>query len=498
MTNLEQIIIMLNNFSIGIVVPVFNLILLDKGSNLQTLPLLLTIYSLTVLSLELPSGICADLYGRKRVFLLSCGFKLIFYFLLLSATNIVWLIFTIIFDGIGRAFSSGSLDALLIDQALVRHGQSSLTKVTSRMAVLEGSSMAVGGLVGGFVSKVTGTYQANISLSAVLTILLLVLCSIFIREQLAPAPKQHTTLIKHIQHGKDLIFSTPQFALLLMGVFFVGFLLSTIETYWQPYFTQISSGQNSTWMLGLITFLGFLAVAVGNISVQKLLGKYDNWWSIWSIYHIMRITFAVCMIVFAFQKKTIGFVAWYTCIYFCLGTSNVTEATLLNQMTPNRMRASVLSLHSLLAQIGLMAASVFSSLMIMKLQFRGVWLVAGGILGGYAIMVALITSKKQSILITPQATSNKTGDTILPITSDFLKIEFLKRLRKVNIDAFIYVKNYANKFEIWVIFKKETPLEVDLQVSQIFCQLEKEYNNIDMSLFMASEKELDGHDITSF
>lgn len=92
----------------------------------------------------------------------------------------------------------------------------------------------------------------------------------------------------------------------------------------------------------------------------------------------------------------------------------------------------------------------------------------------------------------------KTGDTTLPITADFLKNEFFKQLRKVNIDAFIYVKNHANKFEIWVIFEKETPLEVDLQVTQIFCQLEKEYDNIDMSLFMASEKELDGHDITSF
>jgi len=106
MTKMQQIIIAINSFSMGILIPVFNLALLERGSSLQTLPLLLAIYSTTVLCLELPSGICADIYGRKSVFLLSCGFQLISFSILIAANNMLWLIFALIFYGLGRAFSS--------------------------------------------------------------------------------------------------------------------------------------------------------------------------------------------------------------------------------------------------------------------------------------------------------------------------------------------------------------------------------------------------------
>lgn len=118
MTKVQQIIIAINSFSMGIVIPVFNLVLLEKGSNLQTLPLILGIYSTTVLCFELPSGIYADIYGRKTVFLLSCGFLFLSFSILIAADNIVWLIFAITFLGLGRAFSSGSLFVL---QNLIHH-----------------------------------------------------------------------------------------------------------------------------------------------------------------------------------------------------------------------------------------------------------------------------------------------------------------------------------------------------------------------------------------
>ncbi len=71
MSKTKQLIIFINYASLGIILPVLNLILLKKGADLKTLPLLIACYSATVLCFELPSGICADLYGRKTVFLIS-------------------------------------------------------------------------------------------------------------------------------------------------------------------------------------------------------------------------------------------------------------------------------------------------------------------------------------------------------------------------------------------------------------------------------------------
>lgn len=393
MTKMQQAIITINSFSMGILLPVFNLVLLEKGSNLQTLPLLLAIYSTTVLCLELPSGICADIYGRKAVYLLSCGFLFISSCLMFAANNMVWLIFTITFFGLGRAFSSGSLDALFIDYALALHGEDCLAKVTSRIAVLDGAGLAVGCIVGGFISNLAGNYLVNIILRAVLTVMLFIMCLVFIKEQPIHAREKHTSLIDHIRKGKQVLFSTPKFGFIFMGIFFTGFLLCAIETYWQPAFMQLPTMQNSTWVLGFIAFLGFLAVAFGNIIVQKLLDKYSRSW--WNVYNICRIIFAICILVFAFQKKNTGFVLWYAGVYLLLGASNVAESTLINKLTPNNMRASVLSLSSLTAQIGALCASVFSSIMILRLEFSGIWIIAGGLLGGYAIIMTAITNKNR-------------------------------------------------------------------------------------------------------
>lgn len=102
---------------------------------------------------------------------------------------------------------------------------------------------------------------------------------------------------------------------------------------------------------------------------------------------------AACIVIFAFQKSGIGFVVWYTGIYLLLGAGNVAESALINKLAPNHMRASVLSLSSLILQIGALCASVFSSIMILRLQFSGIWIIAGGLLGGYAVIVTIVSNK---------------------------------------------------------------------------------------------------------
>lgn len=400
MTKVQQIIIAINSFSMGIVIPVFNLVLLEKGSNLQTLPLLLAIYSTTVLCLELPSGIYADIHGRKAVFLLACVFQFISFSLMIASNNVAWLVLAITFFGLGRAFSSGSLDALFIDQAIDLHGEDCLAKVTARLAVLDGIGLAVGSIAGGIIPSVTSTYLTNIILRAAFTVVLFILCSVFVKEKPIHNTNQHVPLIKHIRQGKQVIFSAPEFSFLFMGVFFVGFLLCTIETYWQSAFMQIPAAKNNAWMLGFITFLGFSAAAFGNIIAQKLLDKCRNRW--WNVYNVCRIIFAACILVFAIQKNESGFVLWYTGVYLLLGAGNVAESALINKLTPNHMRASVLSLNSLVAQVGALCASVFSSIMILRLKFSGVWIIAGGLLGGYAIIVTVVANKSS------QESMNKT------------------------------------------------------------------------------------------
>lgn len=397
MTKIQQIIYAANSFSTGVLLPVLTLVLLERGADLQTLPLLLAIYSLTVLCMELPSGIFADMHGRKTAFLMSCGFLLISFTLFLVADNIIWLIAAIIFLGLGRAFSSGSLDALLIDHTLGIQGENCLPKATSRLAVLEGGGLATGGIVGGFITGLFGTYTSIIILRIALTIAVFILCVIFIKDQPSHNQDQQsqlTSMIGIVKQGRQVILSKPELFYILIGVFFIGFSLFSIETYWQSAFINKVPMKNSTWLLGIITSAGYFATILGNTFVQKLLNRFKKSW--WTIYNSCRFLMAASLLLFALQKTTPRFIAGYIAVYLFLGASNVAESALINKYTPGNMRASMLSLNSLTAQTGGLCVSLFSSITVMRLQSSGIWLVAGLLLSGYSIFLFVTTSIRKT------------------------------------------------------------------------------------------------------
>ncbi len=395
----QQILYALNSYSVGILLPVLTLLLLAKGANLETLPLLLAVYALTVLLMEVPSGMCADMIGRKKVFLISSAFLLGSFVLLLFSDTIILLIAAIILFGLGRAFSSGSLDALFIEQAVDLHGEAYLTQVTGRLAILESAGLALGSISGGLLFFLTGSYNSNLVLRLMLTVVIVTLCIIVVKENRKTGipdergceEKERVVSLKEILiQSRTAITKTPKLCRLFIGIFFTGFLLFTMETYWQPAFMDMNIVGKQTWILGFITFLGFLSVIIGSRIAQKKLGKIEKKW--WRIYNGSRFVLSFVVIFFAFQRNVGGFLAGYSFLYLFLGVSNVAENSLINQYTPNSIRASILSVASLISQIGGLCASLFSSLMIVRLNFSGIWMTAGVALGVYALYLAATTS----------------------------------------------------------------------------------------------------------
>ncbi|MFA9463171.1 MAG: MFS transporter [Velocimicrobium sp.] len=393
MTKIAQIIIITGSFSMGLLLPITNLILLDKGATLQTLPLLLAIYSFTVLVFELPSGMLADFLGRKTIYFISCILKLIALALLLVVSNPNWFILIMFLNGLNRSFSSGSMDALFIDQAITASGTGILSKVISRMSILEGIGLASGGIAGGFLASLSSSYDTVILSCLFLNILLILLSLFGVKEAKLPRSHQkNSSFFSKIRIELNRFSFSPNIHILLISTFLTGFFLSTIETYWQPAFQAIQkNNSNHIWMFGILSFLGFIAITFGNFTIGKIMFHIKDKW--WTFFYFSRTLFGFFIIAFALQKSGVGFILFYTMIYFSFGICNVIENTLLNEMIPNHLRSSFLSFYSLILQIGSLFASLFSSLLIRQIHMNGLWLVSGSLVAGYAIY---ITFKKAS------------------------------------------------------------------------------------------------------
>ena len=143
----------------GMIVPLMSLIYLKHGASIDNLAIFIAIYSLTVIVLEVPSGMLADIMGRKRIFILSHVFLIMYYMTILFSNSALPLVFANLFHGVGRAFGSGSLEALLIDKAIEKQGEDNIKRINSQILVLNSIALALGAILGGIFGTVGTGYR---------------------------------------------------------------------------------------------------------------------------------------------------------------------------------------------------------------------------------------------------------------------------------------------------------------------------------------------------
>lgn len=383
----------LNAYISGLIVPVLSLLLLEKGATLSSISVIIGIFSFTVIVFELPTGIMADIIGRKKTFVLSLVLSLIFSIVFLLGHGLIMLCIGIFIYGLNRAVSSGSFEALFIDSYINEFGKDRLHAVTTRLNVLDALGLSAGALTGGALPEIskkyfilTGAYDLNLIVRLTLTVLIALLAVMFIKEAGANEVKERITLKQHIKNSSNVVIKSKNIICIFISVFSTGFFFSSLETYWQPHFISLMPDDSTMVMLGVMAFLYLGAAMAGNIVSSKLLSKYNPN----KAYLVLRIFLVVTLIITALQTNMIAFIIFYSLIYLVFGMANIPESVILNSEIPNEARASILSVNSLILQIGMLVGSFVNSLIIDYSTIPILWFIAAGV-----IMVSILTIYKK-------------------------------------------------------------------------------------------------------
>ena len=382
-----SLILALQSFSTGLLVSVYSLVFISRGLDLYQLSIIMGILSFTVIVLEVPTGIFADLYGRKFTFLLSICFTFIGTLIVLLSQSFTLLCLSVVLSGAGRALSSGSLEALYIEGFIAHNGRECLPRILTHLNVLESSGLAIGAAIGGLLPSLSdqfGLFSTLYDLNLIIKLFLSLAISIltlrcindsFSRESLSP-PKSY--LANHLKTGLSLLRKQKVIIFVLISVFTTGFFFFSLETFWQPQFMDILPDRRSLWVLSVISFSYFASALIGSLIAEKLLNNRR----IKAIYlfPIGRMLIAVFLIMLGHQFQIQGFVIIFSFIYFSLGLSNIPESILINDVTPDRYRASILSLGSLVLQLGALTASIVSVVIIKYTAISTLWIIASVLL----------------------------------------------------------------------------------------------------------------------
>lgn len=100
---------------------------------------------------EVPSGVLADLIGRKKVLILSFMVLSVGLYLASFASSFIWIVVGITLAGIGHSCYSGTNEALVFDSLKEKNQSDRYGGVISRMNAVAWAAPAICGLIGGFL-----------------------------------------------------------------------------------------------------------------------------------------------------------------------------------------------------------------------------------------------------------------------------------------------------------------------------------------------------------
>ena len=153
------------------------------------------------------------------------------------------------------------------------------------------------------------------------------------------------------------------------------------------------------YLLGIMAFLYLGVVMIGSIISNKIINKFNSK----KMYLILRLIFAFLIILTSLQRNLILFIVCYISMYFIFGMANIPEGVILNSETPSRIRASILSVNSLIAQLGMLFGSLINSIIINYETISTLWIIA-------AVLIFLSISLTSKLLLNRKENNAKIYD----------------------------------------------------------------------------------------
>lgn len=380
--------------SIALPIALFVLLAQERGLNLFQVGIVMGLYSLSIVLLEVPTGGLADTIGRKKVAILAYSVILISGLVLLGAFTFPLFLFGFMLNGVGRALSSGSLDAWFVDSLQAVDPDIELQPLFARAEIFILLSLGIGtiggSLIPGFFSflppegtSIFTPLSMPLVFSGVVKAINLV-CVIFLVKEKRPSTTENT-LIKGVREIpamlKTAVSLTRQnniILLLLVVTTASGFLLTSIEAFWQPHFANLFGGsEGNTFWFGIIMGGNFLVGMVGNALVTPISKALRKRYGLVSA--IFQGLKGVCIIILALQSNLPIAVMFFWMIYLNMGVISSPHSTLLNEQIPSEQRSSMLSIASLASYVGGAVGGIFLGYIAEKQSINTAWIIAGGI-----------------------------------------------------------------------------------------------------------------------
>ncbi len=384
-------------FWLGVALPLAMTVLLarTRGINLFEIGLAVGGYSLIIVLLEVPTGGLADAAGRKRVAALAYGCIALAGCTFLFAFSFPVFLLAFVLNGVGRALSSGALDAWFVDAVQAADPDVDLQPELARADTVALVALGGGSLVGGLIPQVFAGLPPDgaavltplsmpIPFGVVCHLATLAAAALLVKEErprTAPARRlrQWVETAATVRTALDLSRRNPTIMRLLGASAAGGLALVSLETLWQPHFAGLlGGGAEHSVFFGLVMSGNFVVGMAGNLlatPLSRLLRR--RYGLVCAIFQGLR---GVLLIALAWQTQAPLATALFWLVYLGMGIANSPHGALLNREIPAAQRSSMLSIGSLASYAGAMVGSAGLGYVAEHASIGAAWTISGAVL----------------------------------------------------------------------------------------------------------------------
>jgi len=308
--------------------------LLVRGYSLLDIGVFETVFHITGLTMEVPTGVLADLFGRKNSRLLGIISYLIYIVLILFTNSYFLIIIAFIFCGISFTFESGSQDALIYDSLKEMNQEDKYMRVNGRIEVLYQVSTVIVLFITGILleGQHETDYYLTIGAMAIAFIMLFSMKETHIRHKTKGLSFKDRINDHFVKTWKVVTSKKRLFLLMIFGALLMAPVTSMV-IYAQEYF--IFDGFRESWMLYFLALHGLIA-GFGGFMAERIEKKFGER----KLMIILPILLSACF--FATLIPTYGFIGFIV-IGFIDSALYVVIVEYINRLIPSETRASVLS-----------------------------------------------------------------------------------------------------------------------------------------------------------
>jgi DHA3 family tetracycline resistance protein-like MFS transporter len=338
-----------HGLSLGVILPAYVLFFWSRGLNLFEIAVLASVFEASILLLEIPTGLFADIFGRRRSVVSSYLLQSLAGFIFLLSPSFWFFAIAEMIQGLGETLKTGALEAWMVDGLKANGGEEKQSRTFANGERFSRLGLLLGILLGGFwghhfldlVFLPFGVFHLACS------VILLRYMPVDHGGILEASPPTPSRLKETLTGGLRSIAATRIVLLLVVLSLFIEFAGETVDQYYQIFLADLFSLDPRYFSLMLIFSSLFVILSVG-----RIMSKNPSERRLVSLFGAIEAVRIGAILLFALAGEVLLAVLAFTLVEIIKGWERPLLLDAINRNIRSAQRATAISFFSLVSSGG--------------------------------------------------------------------------------------------------------------------------------------------------